>query len=134
VGRLDVDSALLALLIGAMNANDQLSPEQGARAHNIIWSMRRCRRQSGVTVDRGIDRMRQLVERHGASPVITAAAKAIPARLRQSAFAVAADLVLADGKMEPAERRFLDDLGTKLDLDRKTSHNIAALMLIKNGA
>jgi len=134
VGRLDVDSALLALLIGAMNANDHVSPEEGARAHHIIWSMRRFRRKSGETVDRAVDRMRQLVERHGASPVITAAAKAIPARLRQSVYAVATDLVLADGKMEPAERRFPDDLGTKLGLDRNTSRNIADVMLIKNGA
>lgn len=134
IGRLDVDSALLALLIGAMNANDHVSPEEGARAQHIIWSMRRFRRKSGETVDRGVDRMRQLVEQHGASPVIAAAAKAIPPRLRQSAYAVATDLVLADGKMEPTERRFLDDLGTQLGLDRNTSRNIVEVMLIKNGA
>jgi hypothetical protein len=96
--------------------------------------MPRFRRKSGENVDRGIDRMRQLVERHGASPVITAAAKAIPARLRQSAYAVATDLVLGDGKIDPAERRFLDDLGTKLGLDRNISRSIADVMLIKDGA
>jgi len=134
VGRLDVDSAFLALLIGAMNANDHVSPEEGARAHHIIWSMRRFRHQSGETVDRGIDRMRQLIERHGPSPVIAAAARAIPARLRQAAYAVAADLVLADGTIERAERQFLDELGTKLGLGRDATRNIVDVMLIKNRA
>lgn len=60
-GRLGVDDALLALLIGAMNANDHVSPEEGARAHHIIWSMRRFRRKRGETVERGIERMRALI-------------------------------------------------------------------------
>lgn len=134
VGRLGVDSAFLALLIGAMNANDHVSPEEGARAHHIIWSMRRFRHQSGETVDRGIDRMRQLIERHGASPVIAAATRAIPSRLRQAAYAVAADLVLADGKIERAERRFLNELGTQLGIEREVTRNIVDVMLIKNSA
>lgn len=131
--RLGVDDALLALLIGAMNANDHVSPEEGARAYHIIWSMRRFRRKSGETVDRAIERMRALIEKHGAPPVIAAAARAMPPRLRQSAFAVATDLVLADGKLEGPERRFLVRLGMDLHLDNKTTRRILDVIVIKNG-
>lgn len=134
LGRLGIDDALLALLIGAMNANDHVSPEEGARAHHIIWSMRRFRRKSGETVDRAIERMRALIETHGAPPVIAAAAHALPPRLRQSAFAVATDLVLADGKLEGPERRFLVRLGMHLHLDDKTTRRILDVIAIKNGA
>ena len=134
LGRLRVDAALLALLIGAMNANDHVSPEEGARAHHIIWSMRRFRRKSGETVGRAIEQMRELIEKHGAPPVIAAAAHALPPRLRERAFAVAADLVLADGKLEGAERRFLVRLGLHLHLDEKTTRRILDVIAIKNGA
>lgn len=122
LGRLGVDDALLALLIGAMNATDHVSPEEGARAHHIIWSMRRFRRKSGETVEREIERMRVLIEEHGAPEVMAAAARALPARLREPAFAVAADLVLADGKLEGPERRFLLTLGMELDLDSRSGY------------
>jgi tellurite resistance protein len=134
LGQLGVDDALLALLIGAMNANDHVSPEEGARAHHIIWSMRRFRRKSEESVERGIERMRVLIEAHGASEVIASAARALPARLREPAFAVAADLVLADGKLEGAERHFLVGLGMHLHLDEKTTRNILEVIAIKNGA
>ena len=128
LSRLDVDEALLALLIGAMNANDHVSPEEGARAHNIIWSMRRFRRKSGETVERLIERMRQLIEERA----VAAAARALPARLRKSAFAVAADLVLTDGRLEGSERRYLIALGHDLTLDGNTINGILEVMRIKN--
>jgi len=117
-----------------MNANDHVSPEEGARAHHIIWSMRRFRRKSGETAGRAIEQMRELIEKHGAPPVIAAAARALPMRLRKPAFAVAADLVLADGRLEGTERCFLVRLGMNLHLDEKTTRRILDVIAIKNGA
>jgi len=58
VDRLDADDAFIALLIGAMDASGHVSAEEAARAHDIIWSMRRFRHRSGETVGRKIERMR----------------------------------------------------------------------------
>lgn len=131
---LDADDALLALLIAAMAASGHVSPAELARAHNIIWSMRRFRSRSGETVGRKIDRMRTLVEHNGAALVTEAAAPAIPPRLRPAAFAVAADLVLVDGRMERAEGRYLRGLATALGLDRDTTGTILGVMRLKNSA
>lgn len=132
IDRLTLDDALLAFLIAAMNANGHVAPEEAARAHHLIWSVKRFRRKSGETVGRGIERMRELVEQHGASPVLKAGSRGIPRRLRGAAFAVAADLVLADGKLEPSERRFLDRLAEDLRLDREAARQIRDVMLVKN--
>jgi len=134
IGRLTLDEALLAFLIAAMNANGHVTAEEAARAHNLIWSMRRFRRKSGETVGRGIERMRTLVEERGAWPVLEAGARGIPSRLRPAAFAVAADLVVADGRIDPSERRFLDRLAADLRLDRKTAGQIRDVMIVKNSA
>jgi len=134
VSKLDADDAFIALLIAAMDASGHVSAEEAARAHNIIWSMRRFRHRSGDTIGRKIERMRTLVETHGASPVIEAAARQIPRRLRGAVFAVAADLVLVDGRMERLEGRFLRQLAADLGLERHTAKGILDVIRVKNSA
>jgi uncharacterized membrane protein YebE (DUF533 family) len=63
-----------------------------------------------------------------------AAAAAMPARLRPSAFALAADLLLADGTIDRGERRFLDRLTAELGLDADVAQALTAAMLTKNQA
>lgn len=76
------DEALIALFIGAMNANDHVSREELARAHHLIWSTRRFSRKSGDTVGRLIARMKALVEEEDPAPLMERAAKAIPPQVR----------------------------------------------------
>ena len=130
----DADDAFIALLIAAMDASGHVSAEEAERAHHIIWSMRRFRHRSGEAVGRRIERMRTLVEKDGASSVIEAAARAIPTTLRRAAFAVSADLVLVDGRMERLEGRFLRRLAADLGLDRQSANSILDVMRIKNSA
>ena len=131
---LTLDEAFMALLIGAMDANRHVSREELARAHHLIWFMKRYRRKSGDHVNRLVDRARTIIEEQGALPVVAAAARMIPVRLRPAAFALSADLVLADGKMEPAERRFLSRLAGNLALDPKTAAGLLDAILVKNSA
>jgi uncharacterized tellurite resistance protein B-like protein len=133
-GGLTVDLAVIAVLLAAMDANQHVSPEEAARAHHIIWSMRRFRRKSGGTVDRLIERVRARMEEHGTSAVLQQAARAIPTRLRPAAFAVAVDLMLADTRLERAERQFVKRLAADLKVPAALADDILRVMLIKNGA
>jgi tellurite resistance protein len=131
-GRLTLDEALIALFIGAMNANDHVAPDEAARAHHLIWSARRFRRKSGDTVGKLIQDMRILVEESDVKAVVGRVAKAIPARLRAPAFAVVADLLLADGTLEGRERRFLHGLGSELKLGQDIARQIVDVVVLKN--
>lgn len=131
-GSLSLDQALIALCIGAMNANDHVAPSEAARAHHLIWSTRRFRRKSGETVGSLIEDMRALVEDSDPHVVVERAARAIPARLRPPAFALLADLLLADGTLEPRERRFLRDLGAALKLHPEQAARIVEVVVLKN--
>ena len=77
-GGLTVDQSVIAVLIAAMDANQHVSPEEAARAHHIIWSMRRFRRKSGETVDRLIETVRDRIEEDGMSAVLQQAARTVP--------------------------------------------------------
>jgi uncharacterized tellurite resistance protein B-like protein len=129
---LTIDEAIIVLLIGAMNANQHVSPRESARAHHLIWSTRRFRRRSGDTVGKLIEKAKARLEVPDAPAVVDAAAQVIPTRFRRAVFAVAADLLLADGKMDRPEQRFLHRLGTDFGIDRRGMTAILDVILVKN--
>jgi tellurite resistance protein len=131
---LDLDDAFIALLIAAMDASGHVSADEAARAHNIIWSMRRFRHRSGERVGRAIARMKALTASQGPSAVLDVAARNIPRRLRPAAFAIATDLVLVDGRMERSEGRFLRALALALDLKADIAESVLKVIRIKNSA
>jgi tellurite resistance protein len=130
--RLDLNQALIALFLAAMHANGHMAADEAARAHHLIWSTRRFRRMSGERVGRLIERVRGLLEARETEAVIAAAVTAIPARLRPPAFAVTTDLLLADGKMDARERRFLRDLAKRMALETGAVERITGVVLLKN--
>jgi tellurite resistance protein len=130
--KLELDEALIAIFIGAMDANRHVAREELARAHHLIWSTKRFRRKSGETVGRLIDRMKRLLEEQERSDVMEAAARAIPARLKPSAFAIVADLLLADGKIDARERKFLQRLAVSFNLPARVASHVIEAMLVKN--
>ena len=134
IPRFDADSAVLAVLIGAMASSGHVESEEGARAHNIVGSMRRFRSKSKVAIRRNVERVSAILEANGIAPVIDAAAGAVPARIRPAIFAVAADVLLVDGRFERSERRFLGLLATSLGLDVDEAQDIIDVMRVKNSA
>ena len=118
--RLTLDESLIALFIAAMDANGHVSPAELERAHHLIWSTGRFRHQDGDDVNRIIGDMRARIESSDARTVLALAVEAIPARLREPAFAVLADLLLADGQLDVEERAFLRRVGTDLQIAAAT--------------
>lgn len=129
---LNLDQAIIAILIGSMMANDYVAPEESERAHHITWSMRRFRRRSGDTVGRLIERVRERIVAEGPSAVVQQASKVIPASMRPSVLAVAADLVLVDGTLQRQERQFLSELSRQLKISPTLSLQILKAISIKN--
>jgi tellurite resistance protein len=62
-----------------------------------------------LSADGGLEQVLRLV--HGA----------LPAKLRETAYAVALEVAAADREIKPEETRFLEMLGDRLELDRLTT-------------
>jgi tellurite resistance protein len=56
--------------------------------------------------------------------VLAAAASALPPTLHATAFAMAVDLVLCDGRVEPREKAYIDSLQAALGVDEATALKI----------
>lgn len=132
VRALELDEALIAVFIGAMDANGHVAREELARAHHLIWSTRRFRRKSGEMVGRLIDRMKRLLEEQDPAAVMQRAARTIPARLRPSAYAIVADLLMADGKIDAHERKFLQRLAASFSIDARMASDVIEVLRVKN--
>jgi hypothetical protein len=76
--------------------------------------------------------MKRLLEEQEATAVMETAARAIPARLRPSAFAIVADLLLADGRIDARERKFLQRLAVNFNIRARVANHVIEAMLVKN--
>ena len=79
-----------------------------------------------------IDKLLDSLQRDGVDVLFNAAIATLPADLKDTAFAVATDIVLSDGKVTDEEEKLLNDLHQLLEIPEETAIKIMDVMLIKN--
>jgi hypothetical protein len=129
---LTTPQAFAALVLGALNADGRGAPEETLRINELFNSTRLFRQPSAEPAQAILEHVLELFETHGLGPVVTAAAKALPSELRGPVFAIAADLVMADGQATGEERKFIDGLQGLLQVPDETAMKIVEVILIKN--
>jgi hypothetical protein len=82
--------------------------------------------------DAMMDQLVKILRRDGVEKLIQKASQSLPEDLRDTVFANACDLVLADGVVEDEEKEFLDNLQKILEIDGDTALTIVEVMIIKN--
>lgn len=132
--RLSPDEGFIALIIGAMEANDHTAPDEAARAQHILSSMARFRNRDGNYIGRIVEDMRRMTRDHAAGTMIDAACRAIPPRRRGAALAIVADVILVDGKMQRGERSFLSSVAEQLQQPPAAARAIVDVIRLRNQA
>lgn len=83
-------------------------------------------------IRRMFDKLLSILKRQGASALIQSAQASLPFELRETAFAIATDLVLADGVVTKEEQDFLNELYQVLEVPNASAMKIVEVMMIKN--
>ena len=112
---------VIALLLAAVSTAYTLMSEDAVeKVSSAISKMRLFRSYSQDDIEEMVARVGDFYSRYGAKPVIKAAIEVVPPDLRESVFAIAADLVLAGGAS-------LDGLTTLMRMQDilKIPHSIA---------
>ncbi len=78
------------------------------------------------------DRLLSTLQRQGADTLLGAAIVSLPYELRETAFAVTTDIVLADGDVTAEEEDFLNQLYRALEISEEIAVKVIDVMLIKN--
>lgn len=126
--------AIVALLAGAVAADGVVGTEETRRLNEVLatarWRIGLGEESVAGAAKQGLN----LIATHGLPSVLKASADAIPPDLRATTFAVAVDLVLADGRLGNRESTFIDRLQTALQIEGKLARKIVDVLLIKNRA
>jgi len=129
---LSQSEAIVTVLVGAVTVDGVLRAEEARRLNDVLatsrWMLGIGTGAAARAAKQGLD----LIASHGLPAVLNASTDAIPPDLRATTFALAVDLVLADGRLGTRENTFIDDLQTALQIEGELARKILDVLLIKN--
>ena len=127
-----VPEAIASLLVAAIAVDGTVSTEEAIRIGSVLDASRLLRQDGNGSTHALAHRAIALLTEYGLPAILTGCAKAIPCDLRPTAFSLAIDLTLADGRMSDREKAFIDELQEVLHIDDDTAAKIVEVLLIKN--
>ncbi|MBO3463890.1 tellurite resistance TerB family protein [Aetokthonos hydrillicola Thurmond2011] len=124
--------AFAAITLAATASDGYLSEEETRILYSALSRMKLFRSYPYDVMNRMFDRLLTILRRQGLDILFNTAKESLPYNLREAAFAVATDLVLADGIVTQEEKDFLNDLYQALDIPGELATQIVQVMLIKH--
>ncbi|MBI3046694.1 MAG: hypothetical protein HYY76_00130 [Acidobacteria bacterium] len=124
----------MAILVAGVAVDGVLGAEEARRLSEVLattrWAIGLGEEAVAAVTKRGLD----LIAEHGLRAVLRAGADAIPDEFRATTFALAIDVVLADGRLGSRENTFIDQLQSALQVEADLARKITEVLLIKNRA
>jgi tellurite resistance protein len=96
--------------LAAVASDGYLADEEARGISAALSRMKLFRSYSNDVMGRLFDKLLGILRRDGINTLFNAAKESLPHDLQETAFAVATDLVLADGTVTEEEQNFLNDL------------------------
>jgi uncharacterized tellurite resistance protein B-like protein len=124
--------AYAGILVAVACGDGHLSEQEIGNLANVLPRMKLYQSCSGDQQIAIVNRMIGLAKKHGLQVLMERSTKACPPALRQTAFANAVDIVLADGIAEESEREVLQTLMRLLNIPGDDAKTIVDVMVIKN--
>lgn len=124
--------AFAAIMLIVVAADGYLSDEELSLLNTVLSRMKLFRSYSRDVMQRMFDKLCNTLRREGSEALFNAAMSTLPHDLYDTTFAIATDLILADGNVSPEEESLLGSLCNAMQLAEETVHQIIQVMLIKN--
>ncbi|QDU93651.1 tellurite resistance TerB family protein [Lignipirellula cremea] len=124
--------AFAGILLSASACDGHIADEEVQSLMTILTRMKLYQHVPPHKFNSMMDRLIGVLKRGGPEKLVQMSTPAIPPELRETVFANACDIVLADGVVEQDEKEFIDDLLVKLEIDRNRATNIVKVMVFKN--
>jgi tellurite resistance protein len=124
--------AFAAITLAATASDAYLSDEEARGISSTLFRMKLFRSYSIDEMNGMFDKLLGIMRQQGMDTLFNSAKDSLSYDLREAAFAVATDLVLADGIVTQEEQGFLNDLYQALGISGDIATQIVQVMLIKN--
>ena len=129
---LSAPEAFAAIALAAVASDGYLSDEEAQSIPFILSRMQLFKSYSDDMMRRLFDKLLARLQTRGVDGLFVSAKDSLDADLRETAFIVATDLVLADGVVTEEEEKFLKDLEDKLEISGELALQVVRVMKIKN--
>jgi tellurite resistance protein len=124
--------AFAVIILTATASDGYLSVEQANSITSVLSRMKLFKSYPHEMMNRLFDKILGILEGDGLNDLFNAAKDSLSQDLREAAFAVATDLVLAEGIVAEEEKSFLNDLYQALGVSSEIAIQIIQVILIKN--
>ncbi|WOD40078.1 tellurite resistance TerB family protein [Nodosilinea sp. E11] len=124
--------ALASIAMVAIAADGYLAHQEGQDMTMLLSRMALFSSYSADALQRLFNLVLNRLKQEGPGVLVNEAKAALPQDLRETAFAIATDLVLSDRTVTPQEQAFLEDLYRILDIPSALAQQIVQVMTIKN--
>jgi len=126
------EEAVVTVLYMVVTADGQIAPEEEELVIGASNRMKLLRKQSIDEFNDAVQKAREAIERSGREEVFAAAVKAVPEELKETVYALAADVVFADGQATPEENEFLRKVQETLGVPDELATRVVEVMRLKN--
>ncbi|MDZ8024639.1 MAG: tellurite resistance TerB family protein [Nostoc sp. DedQUE11] len=124
--------AFAVIVLMATAPDGYLSVEQANSITRVLSRTKLFKSYPHEMIKSLLDKILSIFQGDHFNTLFNAAKDSLSQDLRESAFAVATDLVLAEGTVAEEEKNFLNDLYQALGVSRETAIQIMQVILIKN--
>lgn len=124
--------ALASIALVAIAADGYLADQEGQDMTMLLTRMALFSSYSKDAVHHLFDMLLTRLKTEGPGVLVDQAKAVLPQDLRETAFAIATDLVLSDRTVTPQEQAFLEDLYRILEIPSALAQQIVQVMTIKN--
>ncbi|MCC5668465.1 tellurite resistance TerB family protein [Nostoc sp. CHAB 5784] len=126
--------AFAVIVLAATASDGYLSVEQANSITFVLSRMKLFKSYPHEMMNKLFEKILGILEGDGFNTLFNAAKDSLSQDLREAAFAVATDLVLAEGIVTEEEKNFLNDLYQALGVSSEIAIQIVQVILIKNRA
>lgn len=124
--------AFAVIVLVATASDGYLSVEQANSITFVLSRMKLFKSYPHEMMNKLFEKILGILQGDGFNTLFNAAKDSLSQDLREAAFAVATDLVLAEGIVAEEEKNFLNDLYQALGISREIAVQIVQVILIKN--
>jgi hypothetical protein len=124
--------AFASIALVAIAADGYLADQEGEDMSFLLSHMKLFSNYQGEVMNRMLDSLLDRLKQQGPGRLVALAKACLPPELRETAFAIATDLILSDRTVTQQEQAFLDDLYRILELPEELALQIVHVMTIKN--
>ncbi|WP_017653802.1 tellurite resistance TerB family protein [Fortiea contorta] len=130
--KLSPAEAVAAITLAVTAADGYPSKDEANWIFSTLYQMKLFRSYPKELMDRLFENILSILQRDEMNSLFNAAKESLSQELREAAFAVTTDILLAEGTVSEEEKTFLDDLHQALGISSEIAVQIVQVILIKN--